>query len=103
MSGSGPQYTVLLHADAVSAAEDSGKAGPLGLLVLILLGLASYFLFRSMSRHLRKVREDFPRVASPGPQPPAAARREPAQPRSSGADESSSSAEPPRSAEPPSQ
>lgn len=42
------------------AGDDSGKAGPLGLLVLVLLGIASYFLFRSMSQHLRRVRDDYP-------------------------------------------
>jgi hypothetical protein len=43
----------------ITAAE-SGKAGPLGLLVLVLLCLACYLLFKSMSRHLRKVREEWP-------------------------------------------
>ena len=57
-------------AGAIMAAEDSGKAGPLGLLVLILLGVAAYFLFRSMSRHLRRVRENFP---DPPAHPPAPA------------------------------
>ena len=54
------------------AAEDTGKAGPLGLLVLILLGIVCYFLFRSMSRHLRKVRDDFPvePVDEPTPERP---------------------------------
>lgn len=47
------------------AGDDTDKAGPLGLLVVILLGIASYFLFRSMSRHLRRVREGFP--VAPGP------------------------------------
>jgi hypothetical protein len=42
------------------AAAESGKAGPLGLLVLVLLCLACYLLFKSMSRHLRKVREEWP-------------------------------------------
>jgi hypothetical protein len=43
----------------ITAAE-SGKAGPLGLLVLVLLCLACYLLFKSMSRHLRKVRDEWP-------------------------------------------
>ena len=42
------------------AAAESGTAGPLGLLVLVLLCLACYLLFKSMSRHLRKVREEWP-------------------------------------------
>ncbi|MEP6852155.1 MAG: hypothetical protein ABJA87_05795 [bacterium] len=40
--------------------SDVGKAGPLALLIILLLVVVCYFLFRSMSRHLRKVREDFP-------------------------------------------
>jgi len=48
----------MIHAN-ITAAE-SGKAGPLGLLVLVLLCLACYLLFKSMSRHLRKVRDEWP-------------------------------------------
>jgi hypothetical protein len=36
------------------------KAGPIGLVVIVLLCVACYFLFKSMSRHLKKVRDDFP-------------------------------------------
>ena len=49
---------------AMTLADDSGgeakKAGPIALLVILLLAVACYFLFRSMTRHLRKVREEFP-------------------------------------------
>jgi hypothetical protein len=45
---------------AIGVAGDSGQAGPLGLLVLVLLGVACYLLFKSMSRHLRKVRDEWP-------------------------------------------
>jgi hypothetical protein len=45
---------------ATIAAAESGKAGPLGLLVLLLLCVACYVLFKSMSRHLRKVRDEWP-------------------------------------------
>jgi hypothetical protein len=38
---------------------ESNKAGPLGLLVIVLLGIAVYFLYRSMVRHLKKVPESF--------------------------------------------
>ncbi len=44
-------------------AEKSGeaaKAGPIGLAVILLLCIASYFLFKSMSKHMRNVRENFP-------------------------------------------
>lgn len=42
------------------ASGEAKKAGPLALAMILLLAVASYFLFRSMSRHLRKVREEFP-------------------------------------------
>jgi hypothetical protein len=62
----------LLSASTVLAdPEDAGKAGPIGLLVIIVLGIACYFLFRSMSRHLRKIREQFP-SDEPSAAPPAA-------------------------------
>jgi hypothetical protein len=45
-------------------ADDGGgeakKAGPIALVVILLLCIACYFLFRSMARHLRKVRDEFP-------------------------------------------
>ena len=44
----------------VAGGDDQDKAAPLGLFVLVLLGVASYFLFKSMSRHLRRVRDEFP-------------------------------------------
>jgi len=39
---------------------EAKKAGPIALVVILLLAVACYFLFRSMTRHLRKVREQFP-------------------------------------------
>lgn len=36
------------------------KAGPIGLAVILILCIACYFLFKSMSKHMRRVREDFP-------------------------------------------
>jgi hypothetical protein len=41
------------------AAADSGTAGPLGLLVVALLGIALFFLWRSMVKHLRRVPPSF--------------------------------------------
>jgi hypothetical protein len=49
------------------AGPESGKAGPLALLVILLLGLATYLLIRSMNRHLRKVPPSF---GPPGVDPP---------------------------------
>ena len=39
---------------------EAAKAGPIGLAVIILLCVACYFLFKSMSKHLRNVRDNFP-------------------------------------------
>lgn len=36
------------------------KSGPIGFAVILVLCVACYFLFKSMSRHLKKVREEFP-------------------------------------------
>jgi hypothetical protein len=47
-------YTVL------AASNESKKSGPIGLAVILLLCVACYFLMKSMSKHLRKVREEFP-------------------------------------------
>jgi hypothetical protein len=65
---------------------EASKSGPWGLAIILLLCLACYFLFKSMSRHMRKVREQFPtdrgRAGGPGgpgrpggqhPQTPSAA------------------------------
>lgn len=36
------------------------KSGPIGLAVILVLCVVAYFLFKSMSKHLRRVRDDFP-------------------------------------------
>ncbi len=36
------------------------KSGPIGLAVILVLCVAVYFLFKSMSKHLKRVRDDFP-------------------------------------------
>jgi hypothetical protein len=46
-------------------ADESTKSGPIGLVVILVLCIACYFLFKSMSRHMRKVREDFGPTAPP--------------------------------------
>jgi hypothetical protein len=48
---------------AVTLAAKSGeaaKSGPIGLAVILILCVGCYFLFKSMSKHMRHVREDFP-------------------------------------------
>jgi hypothetical protein len=68
-------------ADAAMLAADASqrKAGPIGLLVILLLGVATLFLIRSMSKHLRRVPPSFDRPPAPpepderseqGPPPP---------------------------------
>jgi hypothetical protein len=52
--------TALLLAGAVLSSGESKKSGPIGFAVILVLCVACYFLFKSMSKHLRKVREEFP-------------------------------------------
>jgi hypothetical protein len=66
----------------LAATGEAAKAGPLALAVVLVLAIACYFLFRSMTRHLRKVRTQFP--ANPPPGPPDAV--EPPGPRGLGPD-----------------
>jgi hypothetical protein len=58
---------------AATCTGECQKSGPLGLLVILLLCVACYFLFKSMSKHLKRVREDFPEAVSPAVSPAAAA------------------------------
>jgi hypothetical protein len=44
----------------ILASAPTGMAGPVALFIIVLLCIASYFLFRSMSRHLKRVPLDFP-------------------------------------------
>lgn len=66
----------VLQATGAWAAESTGKAGPVGLFVVVLLCVAAYFLFRSMSRHLKRVPADFP-ADQRGEAPGGAASGEP--------------------------
>ena len=70
------QHPAVQHAIAVLADDGGGeskKAGPIALLVILLLAVACYFLFRSMTKHLRRVRDHFPDdtgATPPGEMPP---------------------------------
>jgi hypothetical protein len=44
---------------------EAAKSGPWGLAIILLLCVACYFLFKSMSKQLRKVREEFPEDTPP--------------------------------------
>ncbi len=52
------------------------KSGPWGLAIILVLCVACYFLFKSMSKHLRRVREDFPGQERPRTDDPADPPRE---------------------------
>jgi hypothetical protein len=45
---------------AAAKGGEGVKSGPIGLAVILVLCVAAYFLFKSMSKHLKKVREEFP-------------------------------------------
>jgi hypothetical protein len=68
--------TVLAAAQKVHKVPKGGegvKSGPIGLAVILVLCIAAYFLFKSMSKHLKKVREEFPTDEPPAPAEAAAA------------------------------
>ena len=52
---------------------EGAKAGPIALLVILLLCIACYFLFRSMTKHLRKVNAAARRNETAAASGPAAA------------------------------
>jgi hypothetical protein len=60
-------------ASSLLADSDIGKGSPIGLLVVLLLIVAVYFLYRSMNRHLRKVPPEFdpPSDRSPSDRSPS--------------------------------
>ena len=75
-----------LAVSVLAVSGEAKKSGPIGLAVILVLCVACYFLFKSMSRHLRKVREEFPgegtEPGAGGQQPgdePAAEPSEPAE------------------------
>lgn len=53
--------TVIADGAPRNTGPDFGKASPLGLLVVVLLLIATLLLLRSMNRHLKKVPESFDR------------------------------------------
>ncbi|RFZ43857.1 hypothetical protein DAVIS_01809 [Mycobacterium marinum] len=58
------QFLLTVIADDAprNTGPDFGKASPLGLLVVVVLVIATLFLLRSMNRQLRKVPESFDRA-----------------------------------------
>ena len=53
--------TVIADGGTRNPGPDFGKASPLGLLIVVLLIVATVFLVRSMNRQLKKVPESFDR------------------------------------------
>ena len=51
---------MLLLADDDAMKSVIDKAGPIALLFVVLLGIALYFLWRSMNRQLKRVDENLP-------------------------------------------
>jgi hypothetical protein len=68
-------------ASVLAKSGEAVKSGPIGLAIILILCIACYFLFKSMSRHLKAVREDFPKDEAA--QPAGASPVEPDQPAGS--------------------
>ncbi|WP_375485987.1 hypothetical protein [uncultured Jatrophihabitans sp.] len=66
--------SAVLAATTLAKSGEAVKAGPIGLAVILLLCIACYFLFKSMSGHMRRVRENFPVDAPPPPRAAQSAR-----------------------------
>jgi hypothetical protein len=51
----------LYAVDVLAKSGEAAKSGPIGFAVILVLCVLCYFLFKSMSKHLKHVREDFPK------------------------------------------
>jgi hypothetical protein len=61
--------------DVLAKSGEAAKSGPIGLAIILILCIACYFLFKSMSKHLKTVREQYPAPedeTAATPAPPAA-------------------------------
>jgi hypothetical protein len=67
-----------MHPELLAKTGEAAKSGPIGLAIILILCIGCYFLFKSMSKHLKTVREDFP--AGPEAAPPVASPIPPATP-----------------------
>ncbi len=56
---------------ATGKGAEWGKAAPVGLLVILLMGIAVFFLLRSMTRNMRKVPKSFDPAVAPADVEPA--------------------------------
>jgi hypothetical protein len=55
----------MLVAEVMAKSGEAVKSGPIGFAVILVLCVVCYFLFKSMSKHLKSVREGFPSDAKP--------------------------------------
>jgi hypothetical protein len=46
--------------EILAKSGEAAKSGPIGFAVILVLCVVCYFLFKSMSKHLKNVREQFP-------------------------------------------
>jgi len=69
LGGSTATGTAVLAQDPTPPGQgpEFGKASPIGLVVIILLGLATIVLIRSMTKHLKRVPASFDRPAESDP------------------------------------
>jgi hypothetical protein len=50
----------MMLVDVLAKSGEAAKSGPIGLAVILILCIVCYFLFKSMSKHLKTVREQYP-------------------------------------------
>jgi hypothetical protein len=50
----------MMLVDVLAKSGEAAKSGPIGLAIILILCVACYFLFKSMSKHLKTVREQYP-------------------------------------------
>ena len=91
----------MVLAAAEQLPEDVGKAGPLGLLLTVLLGIAIVLLVKSMSRHLKRLPTSFDAVDQPRVVVPDTPAQLFAEPRAPGEDLLDTLRRAPRAIEPP--
>ena len=56
--------------DVLAKSGEAAKSGPIGLAVILILCIVCYFLFKSMSKHLKTVREQYPQPKDENPAAP---------------------------------
>lgn len=69
--------SALALAVPLARSSEGMKAGPIGLAVILVLCIVCYFLFKSMSNHLKKVRDNFPSDDAEVVEPTSAATTQP--------------------------